>query len=110
MAFRWRADDSPILVHFGSTLLSSTKKKNKKRRQSLTPSGKTFWIRACIAVVVEVVVQVVPLTVVSMLLVTPLVLVAVVVLSDDAIFPFDLVTLVHFGLGNLCTFSCILMD
>ena len=47
MAFRWRADDSPQKVVFGSSLLSSTKtNKQNKRCQSWTPSDKTFWIRA----------------------------------------------------------------
>ena len=48
MAFRWRADDGPFIVVFGSFLPSSTKKQNKKKRQSWTPSDKTFWIRACL--------------------------------------------------------------
>ena len=43
MAFRWRADDGPLLVVFGSFLLSST---IKTKRQSWTPSDKSFWIRA----------------------------------------------------------------
>ena len=34
MAFRWRADDGPLLVLFGSSLPSSC--------QNWTPSGKTF--------------------------------------------------------------------
>ena len=39
-------DVGPLMVVFGSSLPSSIKKKNKKQRcQSLTPSGKTFWIR-----------------------------------------------------------------
>ena len=42
MAFRWRADDGPLLVVFGSSLLST----KKKRCQSWTPSDKSFWIRA----------------------------------------------------------------
>ena len=50
MAFRWRADDSPLKVVFRSSHPSSTKKKttNKKSCQSWTPSDKIFWIRACI--------------------------------------------------------------
>ena len=40
MAFRWRANDDPLLVLFGSSLPSS------KKCQSLTPSGKLVWIRA----------------------------------------------------------------
>ena len=39
--FLWRADDGPLFVLFGSSLLSSTKK-----NQSWTLSGKTFWTRA----------------------------------------------------------------
>ena len=41
LTFRWRADDGPLLVLFGSSLISS------KRCQSWTPSGKTFWISPC---------------------------------------------------------------
>ena len=37
-AFRWRADDGPLIVVFGSSLLSSTKKK-------VGPPLKKFWIR-----------------------------------------------------------------
>ena len=44
MAFRWRADDGPLIVIFGSSLQSPT----KKSCQSWTPSGKTFWICTCI--------------------------------------------------------------
>ena len=44
MAFRWRANDAPLLVEFGPSLNLSTKKTLSK----LTPSDKTFWIRACI--------------------------------------------------------------
>ena len=48
MAFRLQADDCPLIVVLGSSLsLSTYKKKKKKKCQSLTPSGKTFWIRAC---------------------------------------------------------------
>ena len=50
MAFRWRADDGPLIVVLGSSLPSSkTQNKNtkkKKRLLSCTPSDKTFWIRA----------------------------------------------------------------
>ena len=38
MAFRWRADDGPLIVLFGSSLSLSKK---------WTPSEKTFWVRAC---------------------------------------------------------------
>ena len=41
MAFRWRAVNGPPIVVYGSFPLHQTKKK------SLTPSDKTFWIRAC---------------------------------------------------------------
>ena len=41
MGFRWRADDDPNVVVFGSYFFSS-----KKRCQSWTPSDKTFWICA----------------------------------------------------------------
>ena len=44
MAFRWRADDGPHIVVFGSSHPSSTK---KKRCQSWTPFDNIFWIRAC---------------------------------------------------------------
>ena len=52
MAFRWRADDGPLIVVSGFFLpLIKKKKRNKKERkkrcQSWTPSDKTFWIRAC---------------------------------------------------------------
>ena len=50
MAFRWRADNGPLIVAFGSSLPSSTnppspkkkteKKKKKKRRQRWTPLTK----------------------------------------------------------------------
>ena len=46
MAFRWRADDGPLIVVFGSSLPSSSTTK-KKRCQSRTPSDKILWIRAC---------------------------------------------------------------
>ena len=41
MAFRWQADDGPILVVFGST------HQLKKSCQSWIPSEKAVWIRAC---------------------------------------------------------------
>ena len=44
MVFHWRAYDGPLIVVPGSSLPSSTKKTTKKR-QSWTPSDKTFWIR-----------------------------------------------------------------
>ena len=47
MAFRWWANDGPLLVVFGSSLPSSLKKKH----QSWTPCGKIFWIRTCIHIV-----------------------------------------------------------
>ena len=61
MAFRWLANDGQLLVGFGSSPPPQKKKKNRKqiknkikkqkrktkRCQSWTPSGKTFWIRAC---------------------------------------------------------------
>ena len=43
MAFRWRADDDPLIVVFGSSHHSSTKKK-------LDPLWQKFWICACILV------------------------------------------------------------
>ena len=47
MAFRWRADNGPLIVVLGSSLPSSTNKtKKRKRWQNWTPSDKTFWIRA----------------------------------------------------------------
>ena len=58
-AFRWRADDGPLIVVFGSFLPSSNEKinnnnkktkkqkKKNKRYQSWTPSDKAVWIRAC---------------------------------------------------------------
>ena len=39
MAFRWRADDDPLIVLSGSSY--------QKRLQSWTPSYKTLWICAC---------------------------------------------------------------
>ena len=50
MAFRWRADDGPLIVVLGSSLPSSTKKKKKKKKKHVVkvgpPSDKTFGIRA----------------------------------------------------------------
>ena len=43
MAFRWRGDDGPLIVVFGSSLPLSQKKK-----EQLDPPDKTFWIRAWI--------------------------------------------------------------
>ena len=40
MAFRWRANDGPLLVLFGSSLTSSIK--TKKKLSQLDPYGKTF--------------------------------------------------------------------
>ena len=37
MAFRWRADDGPLIVVLGSSLTSSTKKKTKKALSKLDP-------------------------------------------------------------------------
>ena len=37
MAFRWRADDDPLIVVLGSSLPSSTKKTKKKLYQNWTP-------------------------------------------------------------------------
>ena len=42
MAFRWQADDGPLIVVFESFLPSSTKKKKKKRYQKWTPLAKLF--------------------------------------------------------------------
>ena len=39
-SFRWRADDGPFIVAFGSSIPSSTKKKEKKRYQIWTPLTK----------------------------------------------------------------------
>ena len=47
MTFRWRTDDGPFIVVFGSSIPSSTKKK-VERYQIWTPSDKTFWTRACL--------------------------------------------------------------
>ena len=46
MAFRWWADDGPLLVVFGSSIPSSTKKKTLSIL-SWAPSDITFWICAC---------------------------------------------------------------
>ena len=43
MAFRWLADDGPLVVVFESSLTPSTKKK----LSSWTPTDKTFWIHSC---------------------------------------------------------------
>ena len=43
MVFRWQANDGPLIVVFGSSLSSSTK---KKQCQSWTPADKTAWIGA----------------------------------------------------------------
>ena len=48
MAFRWRADDGPLIVVSGSHLKSSLK--NKQRKKAIIvgpPMTKTVWIRAC---------------------------------------------------------------
>ena len=45
MAFRWRADDGPLIVVLGS--LPPLINLLNKRCQSWTPSDKTLWIRAC---------------------------------------------------------------
>ena len=47
MAFRWRADNCPLIAVFGSSLPSSPKKINSKL-------DKTFWIRACLNIVTDV--------------------------------------------------------
>ena len=44
---RMPGDNGPLIVVNGSSLPSSTKNISKKSRQGWTPSGKTFWIRAC---------------------------------------------------------------
>ena len=41
MAFRWRADDDPVIV------ILQTKERKKKSFKNEDPSDKTFWIRAC---------------------------------------------------------------
>ena len=46
IAFRWRADDGPLIVVFRSSHPSSTKKRKKITSQNWTPSDKKFWIRA----------------------------------------------------------------
>ena len=51
-AKRWRGDDDPLLMVFGSSLTSLTKKQTKQNKkqlaelQSWTPSDQIFWIRA----------------------------------------------------------------
>ena len=49
MAFRWRADDGPLIVVSGFFLPSPTNKKKKKKNvvEVGTPFDKKFWIRAC---------------------------------------------------------------
>ena len=42
MAFRWRANDGPLIVVFGSSLSSRTENKRKKTRQSWTPPDKSL--------------------------------------------------------------------
>ena len=44
MAFRWRADDDPLIVVFGSSLLPPLIKNIVKVGP---PSDKTIWIRTC---------------------------------------------------------------
>ena len=44
MAFRWWADDGPLLVLYETSAIPST----KKSYQIWTPSDKTFWICACL--------------------------------------------------------------
>ena len=46
MAFRWRADDDPLIMVFRSSLPSSAKKPNNKKNVKVGPPDKTFWIRA----------------------------------------------------------------
>ena len=46
MAFRWRANDGPLLVLIGSSLPLSPHKKN--HCQSWTSSGKSFFIPPCV--------------------------------------------------------------
>ena len=49
-AFRWRADDGPLLVAFGSSLLSSTTPPPPQKKVKIgPPSDKTFWILAWLA-------------------------------------------------------------
>ena len=49
MAFRWRADDGPLIVTLPPLIKKNNNKKQtkKKRYQSWTPSDKTFSIHAC---------------------------------------------------------------
>ena len=43
----WRADDGPLIMVFGPSLPSSTKKTHKKNAKCIwTPSDKIFWVRA----------------------------------------------------------------
>ena len=44
IAFRWRADNGPLIVVLGSSL---SPHQLKKKLSKLTPSDKTVWIRAC---------------------------------------------------------------
>ena len=49
MAFRWRVDDGPLIVVFGSSLPSSTKKPKKKNPKNVNvgpPPLTKLWIRA----------------------------------------------------------------
>ena len=46
MGFHWQADDGPLIVVFGSSHPSSTKKKTKNIKVGY-PSDKNFWIRPC---------------------------------------------------------------
>ena len=48
MAFRWQADDGPLIVLFGSTYLSSAKKKRKKVSK-LNPLWQNF-LDSCMGV------------------------------------------------------------
>ena len=46
--FKWRFADGPTMARYsGIWILSSLIKNKKKSYSSWTPSGKTFWIRAC---------------------------------------------------------------
>ena len=44
MAFRWRNDNGPLLLVFGSSLTSS------KKLSEFAPPDKTFYIRACVII------------------------------------------------------------
>ena len=46
MAFRWRADDDPLIVVFGSSHHSSTKKKNWTPSDKNSGSAHVFWLIA----------------------------------------------------------------